>query len=119
MRDGSYVTYTDSACLVRPLLTVSYEAVPAEPPEYPEVTRTTPLTCSKTACTPQKHPPATTIVSVAEAVASGASTAGSGTSDFAAVPLRANVVSSAYVTPMATSDRRTTRKREYVGRAEA
>jgi hypothetical protein len=33
------------------------------PPEYPEVALTTPFTCWKTACTPQKHPPAKTAVS--------------------------------------------------------
>src|ERR1039457_1532885 len=33
------------------------------PPEYPDVALTTPFTCWKTACTPQKHPPAKTAVS--------------------------------------------------------
>src|SRR6266540_4512894 len=53
---------TDSACPVAPVLTTVYFAVVALPPEYPETTRETPLTCLKTASTPQKQPPASTAV---------------------------------------------------------
>src|SRR4030095_10945908 len=49
------------------------------PPPSPVSTRTTPLTCSKTASIPQKQPPASTAVCSPLAVASGASTAGLGT----------------------------------------
>src|SRR5207253_9164312 len=59
-------------------LTVSYCAVLEEPPEYPEVTLMTPLTCSKTASTPQKHPPASTAVCSPRALVSGASKIGFG-----------------------------------------
>src|SRR4051794_4326287 len=63
-------------------------AVDAEPPAYPDVTCVTPRTCLKTASTPQKHPPANTAARwLVVAVASGASTAGSGrtTAELAAV----------------------------------
>src|ERR1700674_525053 len=48
------------------------------PPEYPAVADVTPLKCSNTACTPQKQPPASTVVSWPLAAASGSSTAGFG-----------------------------------------
>src|SRR5581483_3336458 len=75
---GSYTMRTDSACPVVPVLTVSYCAVCAEPPEYPAVTLLTPFTCSKTACMPQKHPPPRTTVCAPWFLLSGASVVGSG-----------------------------------------
>ena len=65
-------------------LTTSCCAVFAAPPAYPDVALITPLTCWNTACTPQKQPPATTMVSVPAEVDSGTSNAGSGTAIFAA-----------------------------------
>jgi hypothetical protein len=63
---------------VRPVLTVSYCAVFADPPEYPAVALVTPFTCSNTACMPQKHPPANTTVSELLVLLSGSSAAGLG-----------------------------------------
>src|ERR1700722_13733961 len=48
-----------------------------------------PFTCSKTACTPQKQPPANTAVCLADVVAKGASRAGFGISAFGAAGGRA------------------------------
>src|SRR5258706_12068965 len=78
MCDGSYVTWTASACPVRPVLTFSYCAVSAAPPEYPEVARITPFRRSNTAWMPQKQPPARTAVCCPFAGAKGASTDGLG-----------------------------------------
>src|SRR5579871_6130174 len=64
----------DSACPVVSVVTWSYVAVLAEPPEYPTVVFTTPFTRSKTACVPQKHPPAKTAVSRPLDLARGRST---------------------------------------------
>src|SRR6516225_3886946 len=50
----------------------------AVPPEYPALTAVTPFMCSKTAWIPQKHPPASTAVSLPLALAKGESTAGLG-----------------------------------------
>jgi len=47
--EGSYVIFTDSAWPVSPVLTSSYSAVLAEPPEYPEVALITPFVCWNTA----------------------------------------------------------------------
>src|ERR1051326_5553619 len=69
---------TDSACPVRPVLTVSYCAVPADPPEYPAVALLTPFTCSNTAWMPQKHPPASTTVSELLVLLNGSSAVGFG-----------------------------------------
>src|SRR5271154_7479254 len=62
MAAGSNTILTDSACPVRPPLTVSYSAVAFSPPAYPAHTFFTPRTCSKTPCTPQKQPAASTAV---------------------------------------------------------
>src|SRR5271167_213370 len=62
MAAGSNTILTDSACPVRPPLTVSYCAVDFSPPAYPAHTFFTPRTCSKTPCTPQKQPAASTAV---------------------------------------------------------
>src|ERR1700737_3076674 len=69
---------TASACPVRPVLTLSYCAVSADPPEYPEVARITPLRRSYTAWMPQKHPPANTAVCCPFVGGRGASTDGFG-----------------------------------------
>src|SRR5215467_8992234 len=61
-----------------PVLTVSYCAVLAEPPEYPAVALLTPFTCSNTACMPQKHPPASTTVAALGLLLSGSSATGFG-----------------------------------------
>src|SRR5262249_17090459 len=80
--DGSNFTSTDSVCPVSPLLTISYPGEFTCPPEYPATTDFTPFTCSKTACTPQKHPPPRTTLSVPFFSAIGASTAGFGNGNF-------------------------------------
>src|SRR5438067_3026007 len=49
----------------------------------------TPFTCAKIACTPQKQPPATTIVSFDAACARGSSNPGTGTGAFSGAALRA------------------------------
>src|SRR4029077_15943378 len=84
--EGSKTTLTDSAWPVSPVLTISYSAVLASPPEYPEVALITPFTCWKTAWIPQKQPPATTAVCSPELAALDASTAGPGTATAAALP---------------------------------
>src|SRR6476469_6978694 len=67
-----------------------YLAVAALPPEYPDTTFFTPLTCLNTASTPQKHPPANTAVASPGVAAFGGAPAKSGTAARAA-PLHANV----------------------------
>src|SRR6266498_2713741 len=69
---------TDSAWPVSPVPTFWYWAVAGEPPEYPDLTSLTPFTCSKTASTPQKQPPASTAVCSPLELARGASSVGSG-----------------------------------------
>src|SRR5271167_3342236 len=68
MAAGSNTILTDSACPVRPPLTVSYCAVDFSPPAYPAQTFFTPRTCSNTPCTPQKQPAASTAVCAGPAV---------------------------------------------------
>src|SRR5271169_4870426 len=75
MTAGSKTILTDSAWPVRPPLTVSYCAVDFSPPAYPAQTFFTPRRCSKTPCTPQKQPAASTAVCAGPAVL-GLSTAG-------------------------------------------
>src|SRR5258708_1474525 len=83
---------TDSACPVLPVLTVSYSAVLAEPPEYPAVTPVTPFTCSNTAWMPQKQPPASTTVAELLALVTGSSVAGLGIFTAALEALQATVL---------------------------
>src|SRR5712691_2542934 len=103
--EGSYVIFTDSAWPVSPVLTSSYSAVLAEPPEYPDVALITPFTCWNTAWIPQKQPPATTAVSSALVVAIGASTAGFGREVLARSPAL-QVVTPANVTVKNMTDNR-------------
>src|SRR6476620_9244702 len=56
-----------------------YFAVAALPPEYPDTTFLTPLTCLNTASTPQKQPPANTAVASPGEVAFCGAPAKSGT----------------------------------------
>src|SRR5579872_365972 len=63
-----------------PVLTTSYSAAAEDPPEYPEVALITPRTCWKTACTPQKQPPASTAVCCPLAWAKAVSSFGFGKS---------------------------------------
>src|SRR6186713_599662 len=59
-----------------PLVTISYFAVEALPPAYPETACETPCTRWNTPCTPQKQPPANTAVCMPLALAVSSAAAG-------------------------------------------
>src|SRR5712692_2180435 len=57
MTEGLKESCTTSACPVSPLQTCSYVGFSTCPPEKPDSTLSTPLSCVKTASVHQKHPP--------------------------------------------------------------
>src|SRR6476661_5561104 len=80
-----------------------YFAVWALPPEYPDTTFLTPLTCLNTASTPQKHPPANTAVASPGVAAFGGAPAKSGTAARAAPPSAKITIANSVVERMGIS----------------
>src|SRR5205085_10778344 len=58
--DGSYTTWTTSACPVSPEHTSSYVALGVRPPAYPTEVEYTPGSCQNSRSAPQKQPIPTT-----------------------------------------------------------